>query len=101
MTTGMSPGCTPGDDDRTWRDDLATEMIHDYLSRAVAAAAREEIDRPHIVVCRDPESGAVSYSGPYPDGLSALLAAEREAEIEALEYGVATLFPAVVDGGAA
>lgn len=90
---------TAGDDDSTWRDDLATEMVHAFLSQAVAAAAREEIDHPHIVVCRDAESGAVSYSGPYPDGLSALVVAEREAALDPMEFTVAALLPAIDQRG--
>jgi len=89
-----------GDDDQSWRDHLATEMIHDFLSRAVAAAAGEEIDLPHIVVCSDRETGAVSYSGPFPDGLTALVAAEREATLDRrgiteapMEFSVAALLP--------
>ena len=80
-----------GGDEERWRDDLATEIMHAFLSRAVAAAAREEIDLPHIVICRDRETGAVSYSGPFPNGLTALVVTEREADSERRAGGVSTM----------
>lgn len=88
-----------GDDDTTWSDDMIVEVVHAFVSDAVGAAAREEIDLPHIVVCRDPESGAVSYSGPFPDGLAALVSAERESRLDrvlnggSMDFSVAALFP--------
>ncbi len=71
-----------GEEDRTWRDDMALEAVHDFVARTVGAAAREEIDRSHILICRDSETGVVSYSGPFPNGLAALVAAEREREVD-------------------
>lgn len=59
----------------------------------------EEIDHPHVMVCRDRASGFVSLAGPFPDGYSALLAAERDArtlegpEGEHLEFSVLPLHP--------
>ena len=89
---------TSDDEFRSWRDDLAADEANALLMRTLAAAAAEEIDRPHIVVCTDPETGATSYSGPYPDGLAALAAAERDDERERsaglperMRYSVATL----------
>lgn len=39
----------------------------------------ESMDGPHIVICRDLHAGTNSYEGPYDDGLTAVLAADREA----------------------
>ena len=36
------------------------------------------LDRPHLVICVHEATGVTSYQGPYPDGLSALVAAEAE-----------------------
>lgn len=92
-----------GDSDRTWRDEMATEVLYAFLSKAVSAAAREEIDLPHVLICRDVETGAVSYSGPFPTGLAALAAAEREQQVDdatndgpPMSFSVAALLPAVV-----
>lgn len=90
-----------GDEDSTWRDDLIVEVVNAFVSDAVGAAAREEIELPHIVVCRDVDTGAVSYSGPFPSGLEALLFADRESALDRafnaqnpMEFSVAALFPA-------
>lgn len=77
---------------------LPIDLVVDYLVRAEV----ESLDHPFIVVCRDPSTGSVSYSGPYHSGLAALQAAEREhrAELRAaagepgsLEFSVAPLAP--------
>jgi hypothetical protein len=89
------------DDDGTWQDDMLLEAVQALVSKAVGEAAREEIELPHIVVCRDLETGAVSYSGPFPNGLSALVFAEQESVLDQstnpvnpMQFGVAALFPA-------
>jgi hypothetical protein len=88
------------DDDSSWQDDLRLEVVQEFLSRIVSATEVDELDLPHIVVCRDEETGAVSYSGPFRDGLDALLFAEREAVVDrelndgdALRFSVAALYP--------
>lgn len=58
------------------------------LDNVVAESIRE-IDGPHVVILRDPASGATSFQGPFPDGLTALLIAD--AEDPALEAAVAPL----------
>lgn len=90
-----------GDDERAWNEDMLVEVVHAFVSDAVGAAAREEIDLPHIVVCSDLETGAVSYSGPFRDGLSALVFAQRESDLDRtantgrpMQFSVAALFPA-------
>jgi hypothetical protein len=86
--------------ERSWAEDLRFEVVHDFLARIVGSAESVELDLPHIVVCRDDETGAVSYSGPFPDGVAALVFAERESAVdrelndgEPLSFGVAALYP--------
>lgn len=88
-------------DDSSWQDDLRVEVVQEFLARALATAAVAELDMPHIVVCRDTETGSVSYSGPFATGLAALVFAERETAIDRalndgapLEFGVAALYRA-------
>lgn len=89
------------DGSTSWYEDLRIEAVHEFLSRIVSAAEREELDLPHIVVCRDGETGVVSYSGPFRDGIEAMVFAEREAVVdrelndgELLSFSVAALYPA-------
>ena len=85
----------------SWRDDIRLDAVHEFLTQAISAAGLEEIDREHIVVCRDTETGAVSYSGPFADGISALTFAENESALDRdlndgvpLSFSVAALCPA-------
>ncbi|WP_456695620.1 hypothetical protein [Aeromicrobium sp. P5_D10] len=57
-----------------------------------------EVDRPHVVICRVPGTGVVSYQGPFATGMDAMIAADREAAVEgssddAAEFSVAPLHP--------
>lgn len=57
-----------------------------------------EMDHPHVVICRVPGTNVISYQGPYATGLDAVVAADREAAIEAatgsdVEFSVAPLHP--------
>lgn len=88
------------DDDATWKDDLLVEVVRAFVVRAVSGAAVAEVDLPHIVVCRDPETRTTSYSGPFPTAVDALVAAEREGAEDRrvgagppMEFSVAALFP--------
>lgn len=90
-----------GDDETRSSGDGRPEPIQELLSRIVGIAAVSEIDLPHIVVCRDDETGAVTYSGPFPDAVAALVFAERERVVDGelnagspLCFGIAALFPA-------
>ncbi len=75
-------------------DDVYLMLTEAYVASEVAL-----IDEPHIVVCRDTETGVAMYSGPYPTGLEAMTRAQRDAESEraagesTLEFSVAPLFP--------
>jgi len=87
-------------EDTSWRDDLRVELVYEFLSHIVGSAAAAEVEMPHIVVCRDNETGAVSYSGPFSDGMEALVFAEREYAVDRdlndglpLEFSVAALYP--------
>lgn len=89
-----------GEGSNAWRDDPVSELVEEFLARALGAAAVGEIDLPHIVVCRDEETGTVSYSGPFPDGLTALVFAERESALDQalndgdpLRFSAAALYP--------
>ena len=62
----------------------------------------DEMDLPHIVMCRDPSGLFVSYFGPYPSAVEAMVAAEIEGEIEReagggmpVTFHVAALYPAL------
>lgn len=89
------------DDTSSWRDDLRVEVVHEFLVGVVGAAAAAEVEMPHIVVCQDSETGARSYSGPFPDGIAALVFAEAESAVDRalndgapLQFSVAALYPA-------
>ncbi|MCW2752763.1 MAG: hypothetical protein JWQ32_174 [Marmoricola sp.] len=72
--------------------------LYRLLTHAILAAEVELIDGPHIVICRDVETGAAMYSGPYPTGIEAMGKAHRDQESEraagsfGLEFSVAPLF---------
>lgn len=69
------------------------------IAESVVRDGIEELDHPHVMVCRDLSSGFISLAGPFPDGFSALLAAERDArslsgaEGDGLEFSVLPLYP--------
>lgn len=61
-----------------------------------------ELDLPHIVMCRDRSGTFVSYFGPYTSAVEAMVAAEIEDEIEReatggkpVTFHVAALYPAL------
>ncbi len=76
-----------------------SEDVYLLLTQAFAASEIELLDGPHIVVCRDTETGDAMYSGPFPTGLEALARAQRDHDSEraagstTLEFSVAPLFP--------
>jgi hypothetical protein len=47
----------------------------------LAAAEIADLDRPHLVVCRDEMTGVTTYQGPYPNALSAVTAAQHEQDL--------------------
>lgn len=57
--------------------DLARDAIQ--VMEGCIQQLAEDMDGPHIVICRDLGAGITSYEGPYDDGLAAVLAADREA----------------------
>jgi len=89
-----------GDDDEPVRD-----HARDLLARLAGGLAAEEaaaMDRPHVVICRDPETGTASCQGPFVYGFAALVAAHRQAEIEracgsGLEFTAYPLSPVSAD----
>lgn len=71
------------------------ELVRDALARD----AVREIDAPHIVICFDPNTRYITYSGPYERAMDALVAAdyERQREVAAdptsqLEFSIAPLY---------
>lgn len=89
-----------GDEHTSWRDGLRVEIVYEFLSRAICSAEAGEMALPHIVICHDEQTGSVTYSGPFPDGLAALVFAERECAMDSqlnegapLGFRVAALFP--------
>lgn len=58
--------------------------VRELLLNALARDSVDELKLPHAVVCTDPSTGCVSYSGPYEDGLAALCAADRDHQNEQL-----------------
>jgi hypothetical protein len=75
-----------------------SDDVYQLLTQAFLAAELELIDGPHIVICRDRETGAAMYCGPYPSGIEAMAKAHRDQEAElaagsvGLEFAVAPLF---------
>lgn len=57
------------------------------IDHAVAVAAIEAA-LPHIVVFESPSGEGLSFSGPYDNGVDALVAAERELALERASSGV-------------
>jgi len=58
-----------------------------------------ELSLPHIVITRDGHTGRMSFAGPYPTSLEALVAAETESRVDrdggasGLTFQVAALYP--------
>lgn len=89
-----------GESSESWPDGFSGELVREFLAKAVGAAALAELDLPHIVICRDSETGAVSYSGPFPDAVSALVFADRESALDQelndgvlMRFSAAALYP--------
>ena len=64
------------------RDAMA--IIWDHVVKDLVA----EIDRPHVIMAADPLSAGGTYLiGPFPDGFSAVVAAERAMSDDGLDAG--------------
>lgn len=67
------------------------------LAHLIAEEAAD-LERPHLVVFEHVDTGFVTYQGPYPNALSALLAgqaerdATRENDGDEVSYKIARLF---------
>lgn len=61
--------------------DVLGQRLVDMLVRGAVT----DMDLPHVLVCTDHATGAVSCSGPYPNGLAALCAAEADHVLERRE----------------
>jgi hypothetical protein len=74
------------------------EELLRLIAESVVDLEIDEIDGPHVVACRDVESGHAVYTGPYSSGLAALVAAETDRRLDgrmssagAFEYAVIPL----------
>ena len=85
-----------------WIEDprqLDDQWMEVLLGQLVAEEAAD-LERPHLVVYEHVDTGFVTYQGPYPNALSAVLAglserdATRATEGEQVSYKVARLFDA-------
>ncbi|MGO4257208.1 hypothetical protein [Marmoricola sp. RAF53] len=88
--------------DRFWdrsRGGTHWVVAYERLCRALTADAADDLGRPHIVLCRDDETGTVVYSGPFPDGITALTYADAANAVEppaaelSISFSVAALLP--------
>ena len=48
------------------------------VADGMVASGIEELTLPHLVITCDVPTGVVTYSGPYPDGIQAIAAADAE-----------------------
>ncbi len=75
-----------------------SDEVYLLLTQAYLTTEVELIDEPHIVVCRDTETGITMYSGPFRTGLEAMARAQRDQDSEraagssVLEFTIAPLF---------
>lgn len=85
-------------------DDGESVMDEDMSSAVSLLMARlleqecAQMDHPHVVICRVPGTGVVSYQGPYATGMDAVIAADQEAGAQGTtgcgaEFSVAPLHP--------
>lgn len=56
----------------------SADVLGQRLMDMLVCGAGSDIDLPHVLVCTDHATGAVSFSGPYHNGLAALCAAEAD-----------------------
>lgn len=68
-------------------DQSHEQQVVAAIDHAVAVAAIEAA-LPHIVVFESPFGESLSFSGPYDNGVDALVAAEREFALERASPGV-------------
>ena len=58
--------------------DINIEQMLGQVTDVLVTGAMAELEGPHMVICRDPETHFVSYAGPYADGMAAICAAEQD-----------------------
>jgi len=80
--------------------ELRLEILREFLTGVVARTEMAELELPHLVVCSDERGEVTTYSGPFPDVLTALAYAESEAascstdpSSDDLTFTVAALYP--------
>ncbi len=74
----------------------------DLFALVVESIVREELgdlDRPHLVICTQRGSSAVTYLGPFANGVEAVVAAEHQRESAVRQgehdsrFAVAPIYP--------
>jgi hypothetical protein len=64
-----------------------SEQAWERLLGAIVQDAANALDAPHVVLAHNTSTDLTFVSGPYPSGLEALAAADREARREADDHG--------------
>jgi len=80
--------------------ECGADVLGQRLVDMLVCGAVRDMDLPHVLVCTDHTTSSVSLSGPYPDGLAALCAAEADHVLErrqdpdsSTEFSVIALVP--------
>lgn len=63
-------------------DEGGADVLGERLVDMLVCGAVREMELPHVLVCTDHATSSVSLSGPYPNGLAALCAAEADHVLE-------------------
>jgi hypothetical protein len=58
--------------------DINFDLVLGIVVDALVAGAMAELEGPHLVICRDPETHLLTFAGPYADGMAAMCAAEQD-----------------------
>ena len=81
------------------------DVDHSDFDDVLVSVAIEDLERPHIVVCRTRSGAVTAVSGPYATGVAALVAADWEHHLERASghrpevvFSVAALYPAMTVG---
>lgn len=90
------------DDWASWPRDRTAQIAHGLLADALAREGVHDLDRPHIALCTAVSTGTVTYLGPYPTGLHAVMAAAAEhagLQDDGIDVhtSVAVLLPPLID----
>lgn len=62
--------------------DEVLQRMSDLVTNALVADSVDSLSQPHVLICHDPETGFTAYSGPFDDGMAALVAAQQTLDEE-------------------